>query len=129
MSVIIGCGGESGGDGISEEQGIVSVSALRLAAAQSALDGTGTLSEDNFNFLEQYAKSLDSGNDWFASASGAFQADTADTANTRVTILRNETHTARFVNEVTEEDSTGNLIEFTLEEGVEPAFVITIVDE
>ena len=69
---------------------------LRQAIATSRVDGTGTMSAEDFSKLGKIAKNADSSNQWFANESGAFYGNTADTSEYQVTWVSDGTYCAIF---------------------------------
>ena len=69
-------------------------SSLRVAEINSAIDGSGTLSPDDFNRLGELVQRLDTNNDWFANSSGTFYVSSSETANRRITTISDRTWTA-----------------------------------
>lgn len=69
---------------------------LRQAIATSRVDGTGTMSAEDFSTLGKMAKNADNNNQWFANNSGAFYGNIADTSEYEVTWVSDGTYCAIF---------------------------------
>jgi len=79
---------------------MTAIASLRSAAAQSALaelateEETGILKQEYYDILQESLSEL--GYDWFARSTGAFYADTNDTANRNITYITDGTWVATF---------------------------------
>ena len=69
---------------------------LRVAIANSRLNGSGILSSEDFNILGKMAKNADRSNQWFSGSSGVFYGNTADTSDYEVSWISNGQYCAIF---------------------------------
>jgi len=107
----------------------VALASLRLAAAESRLDGSGELTQAHFNMLGQLVRNADSSNEWFAGASGTFYAGTQDTADRQVTFITDGTWTATFYTEDANAAATSHrLVEYTFVQRSVTGHRISITD-
>lgn len=88
------------------------LSSLRLAIAQSSLDGTGTFSTEKFNILGKMVKKINENNQWFPENPGVFYGISEDTSDYKIVIISDGTYSASFK---TIEDDMGDefLVEYT----------------
>lgn len=85
---------------------------LRQAIATSRLDGSGTLSNEDFNILGKMAKNADSSNQWFTQTGKfAMYGNTADKDGYEVTWISDGTNCAIFY--AKEEDNTYYLTSYS----------------
>lgn len=70
---------------------------LRQAIANSKVDGSGTLSSEDYNILGKMVKNADSSNSWFSqTGKNAFYGNTGDKDGYEITWLSDGTHCAIF---------------------------------
>lgn len=70
---------------------------LRQAVANSRLNGSGTLSSEDYNILGKMVKNADSSNSWFSqTGKNAFYGNTGDKDGYEITWLSDGTHCAIF---------------------------------
>lgn len=99
----------------------LALSELRLAIAKSQLDGSGILTNDEFNTLGKLVKNADSNNQWFGNNKGIFYGQTLDTSDKYITVISDGTYVATFTT-VEEQDgpSMGDkktyLVDYTFEQ-------------
>lgn len=99
----------------------VAVASLRTAIAQSRVDGSGVLSNENFNSLKKLVKNADSNNQWFSENKTIYYGKTADTSNQEITYISDGTYVAKFIIEIENANSYTKkklfLVNYTFEEG------------
>lgn len=74
----------------------VAYNKLRLAITTSRVDGTGTMSAEDFSILGKMVKNADNNNQWFANNSGVFYGNIADTSEYEVTWVSDGIYCAIF---------------------------------
>lgn len=94
--IIISSSGGNGYEMNVKNREEVAYATLRAAISKSRLDGSGTMSSEDFSKLGEMVKNADSENQWFASDSGVFYGDTADTSDYQVTWVSDGTYCAVF---------------------------------
>ena len=110
----------------------VSWATLRTAISQSAVDGTGTLSTENFNTLGKLVKNANSSNQWFSGNKAIYYGKITDTSNQLITILSDGNYIAKFTVEIENPESFTKkktyLVDYSFEEGTIQASSISIID-
>ncbi|MGN1326700.1 MAG: hypothetical protein ACI4VQ_01245 [Clostridia bacterium] len=99
----------------------VALASLRTAIAQSRVDGSGTLSTENFNTLKKIVKNANSNNQWFSENKTIYYGKTADTSSQEITYISDGTYVAKFTIEIENPNSFTNkklfLVDYSFEEG------------
>lgn len=99
----------------------VSLATLRTAISQSKLDGTGTLSTENFNTLGRLVKNANSSNQWFNGSSTTYYVKTSDTSTQEITYISDGNYIAKFTIEIENPESFTKkktyLVDYSFEEG------------
>lgn len=89
----------------------VAFSTVKLAIAQSAVDGSGTLEESICDELGLIAKQFDSNANWFSSCSYSLQGSTSSTSNFNTMKLTDGDYCATFTTDTDDNNLTN--YEFT----------------
>lgn len=70
---------------------------IRLVEAELAYDGiTSPFDKDCMDILKKLVKRVNSNNEWFASNSGTFYVDIADTSDREIVLISDGKYTAKF---------------------------------
>ena len=87
--------------GVLTPQESLSISQVRLAAANNALDGTGNFTENLCAEMQQISKKLDSKNEFLNCASpNLLYLATPDTSDHLITTISDEAYTAKFITNI-----------------------------
>jgi hypothetical protein len=73
----------------------VGYTSLRLAIAQSAVDGTGEISKENMDKLKSAIKNQNKNNEWFSDYNDTFIGKTQDTSDNKIDLVCNSNYCAK----------------------------------
>ena len=94
---IIGSSSDDKGYELSIENGEeVAYASLRVAIAQSNVDGSGTISRENFDIIKSIVKNANSDNQWFDETTDIYYGEIASTSVQEEIMLTDGTYTATF---------------------------------
>lgn len=96
----------------------VAYTGLRLVIAQSAYDGGGSLSEENFEILGGLIKNIDGV--WFGKTGVIYYGKNIDTSENQVTIISDGDYTATFV--IRDTEGEYELLEYNFEKSYEKGY-------